>query len=101
MGDTPGTRAAEARNIPFPRTSRLLIERKETAMSTLTRIVIALSLTVALRGNTPNPKATVAAGASPSARIVSRVVDDVEGCREQPVSQPVAPSACDKLPQWR
>jgi hypothetical protein len=81
--------------------SRLLIKPKETAMSTLTRIVIVLSLTVALRGNTPNPKAMVVAGASPSARSVSRFVDDVEGCREQPVSQPVAPSACDKLPQWR
>jgi len=64
-------------------------------MSTLTRIVIVLSLTVALRGNTPNPKARVAAGASPSAPRISRFVDAVEGCREQPVTQPVAPSACE------
>ena len=63
---------------------------------TLTRIVILLSLTVALRGNTPDAKATVAAGGPPTARMTaSRFVDDVEGCREQPAPQPVAPGACE------
>ena len=63
---------------------------------TLTRILIVLSLTVTLRGSTPNRPLADAAGAPQTARTsASRFVDDVEGCREQPVAQPVTPAACE------
>jgi hypothetical protein len=63
---------------------------------TLTRVLIMLSLTVTLRGGTADRTPAGAAGAPQTARTsVSRFVDDVEGCREQPVAQPVAPTACE------
>ena len=64
-----------------------------TLTLTLTRILIVLSLTVTLRGSTPD---RTAAGAPQTTRTsAARFVDDVEGCREQPVAQPAAPAACE------
>ena len=67
-----------------------------TLTLTLTRILIVLSLTVTLGGSPPDRTAAGASGASQTARTsAARFVDDVEGCREQPVAQPAAPAACE------
>ena len=63
---------------------------------TLTRILIVLSLTVTLRGSSPDRPRAGASGAQQTARTsAARFADDVEGCREQPVAQPSAPAACE------
>jgi len=67
-----------------------------TLTLTLTRILIVLSLTVTLRGSTADrTPAGAAAGPRTARTTAARFVDDVEGCREQPVAQPVAPAACE------
>jgi hypothetical protein len=67
-----------------------------TLTLTLTRILILLSLTVTLRGSAPDRTRAGAARAPQTARTsASRFVDDVDGCREQPVAQPVATTACE------
>jgi hypothetical protein len=67
-----------------------------TLTLTLTRILIVLSLTVTLRGSAPDRTSASAARAPQTARTsASRFVDDVEGCREQPATQPVVPAACE------
>ena len=62
---------------------------------TLTRILIVMSLTVTLRGGTPDRTPAGAAGTPKARTSAPRFVADVEGCREQPVAQPVAPAACE------
>jgi hypothetical protein len=67
---------------------------------TLTRILIVLSLTFTLRGSASGPIATTTSAASAGQQAArpsraARFVDDVEGCREQPVSEPIASAACE------
>ena len=65
---------------------------------TLTRILMTLTLAVSLRGSTPDAPHTPAAPAATATAArarAARFVDDTEGCREQPVAAPVAPTACE------
>jgi hypothetical protein len=67
-----------------------------TLTLTLTRILIVMSLTVTLRSSSPDRTPAGAAGVPQTARTsASHSANDVEGCREQPVAQPVAPAACE------
>jgi hypothetical protein len=69
--------------------------KSPTLILTLTRLLVMLSLTITLRGSVPAPTAASTAAPHPARPHAARFVDDVEGCREQPVAQPSAPAACE------